>query len=52
MSSGTFGGLDFQAFSDELLALPVSEVYPEIQSPTNSKWTGLLGNFKNLLSGE
>jgi len=52
MSSGTFGGLDFQAISEELLALPVSEIYPEIHSPSNNKWTGILGNFKNLLSGE
>lgn len=52
MSSGTFGGLDFQAFSDDLLALPVSEVYPEIKSPTDSKWSGLLGNLKNILSAE
>lgn len=29
MSSGTFGGMDFKAFSDEILSLPVTVIKPE-----------------------
>ncbi|MCP9767709.1 peptidoglycan synthetase [Lacihabitans sp. LS3-19] len=46
MSSGTFGGMDFQSFADEILALPVEEVFPEIEITKDKKWTGILGSIK------
>jgi UDP-N-acetylmuramate: L-alanyl-gamma-D-glutamyl-meso-diaminopimelate ligase len=45
MSSGTFAGMDFKAFADEILALPVTEVFPEIKSDDKKSWTGMLGNL-------
>ncbi len=45
MSSGTFGGLDFPSFANEILNLPV-EVIKEEMVAKPKKWGGLLSSFK------
>jgi UDP-N-acetylmuramate: L-alanyl-gamma-D-glutamyl-meso-diaminopimelate ligase len=45
MSSGTFGGLDFNAFADEILQLPVTEVFPTIKTEEKKSWSGVLGKI-------
>jgi UDP-N-acetylmuramate: L-alanyl-gamma-D-glutamyl-meso-diaminopimelate ligase len=45
MSSGTFAGMDFKAFAVDILALPVTEVFPEIKSEDKKSWSGMLGNL-------
>lgn len=52
MSSGTFGNTDLNTFAQEILDLPVTEVFPELKTTeTKSGWAGLLGNIKNKLTG-
>lgn len=43
MSSGTFGGMDFQAFSDEILSLPVTTDLIVSEIPKDKKWSGIFG---------
>jgi UDP-N-acetylmuramate: L-alanyl-gamma-D-glutamyl-meso-diaminopimelate ligase len=50
MSSGTFGGLDFKAFAEEILDLPVTEIFPSIPPVEEKGWSGLLGKIKSSLS--
>lgn len=47
MSSGTFGGMDFAKFSNEILDLPVTEVFPELKPEKEKKWNGILGTIKD-----
>ena len=45
MSSGTFGGISFDSFSQELLNQPYQEVYPEpkiTKAKSSGPWGGLL----------
>jgi UDP-N-acetylmuramate: L-alanyl-gamma-D-glutamyl-meso-diaminopimelate ligase len=47
MSSGTFGGMDFAKFGQEILNQPVVEVFPELKPEKEKKWNGILGTIKD-----
>ena len=53
MSSGTFGGMEFIDFANQLMELPVNEVFPELrvteEKSDTGGWSGLLKKVKNNL---
>jgi len=50
MSSGTFDETNLAQLAEEILALPVIEVFPEPIVEKDKSWSGLLGNIKKKLS--
>jgi hypothetical protein len=39
--------MDFAKFAQEILALPVTEVFPELKPEKEKKWNGILGTIKD-----
>ena len=52
MSSGTFGGIDLNKLSADILALDVIEEFPKLkvisQPKVDNSWSGLLSEFKKV----